>query len=235
MMFNCMVVDDEAVSRKIVQKFIENTSFLSLQHVSENAIEANNFLQENQVDILFLDVEMPEMTGMELLKVLDRNIEVILITSNKEYAVEAFDESVTDYLVKPIDYSRFLKAVNKVKEKLELRHDNPEGTEESSTGNIYVKTDSKIVKVNLSEVLYVEALADYVIINTETSKHIVHSTMKGLEQRLPENMFARVHRSYIVNIDRIDSLEDQTVIIKKKIIPIGASYRSNFLKRLNFL
>ncbi len=225
-----MVVDDESVSRNIVKHYIEKTPFLSFKYECVSAIDALNVLENDFIDVIFLDVEMPEMSGMELIKSLKEPYEIILITSAKDYAIEAFDHSVTDYLVKPIEYGRFLRAANKAKRNIELKYE-----KKDSTTDIFVRSDSKQVKIKLADILYIEALADYIIIITESNRFIVHSTMKGIEKRLPETTFSRVHRSYIINQDKIDSLEDMTVIINKKVIPIGASYKDSFLKRLNFL
>ena len=227
-----MVVDDDQTSRQIVEHYVKKTNFLRLEHVCESGIDASNILMEEDVDVLFLDVEMPEMSGMDLLKTIDNSIEVIMITSARDYAPEAFEAAVTDYLVKPIEYTRFLKAVTKAKENIEAFQ---RKLKDGDQNNIYVKTDSKIVKITMDNILFIEALADYVVINTEKKKYIVHSTMKGIEKRLPERMFARVHRSYIVNVSQIEALEDNTIQILDKSIPIGASYKDNFLSRLNFL
>lgn len=232
MKLKCMVVDDDQTSRQIVEHYVKKTNFLRLDHVCENAIDASNILMEEDVDVLFLDVEMPEMSGMDLLKTIDNSIEVIMITSARDYAPEAFEAAVTDYLVKPIEYSRFLKAVTKAKENIEAFQ---RKLKDSDQNNIYVKTDSKVVKITLNNILFIEALADYVVINTPKKKYIVHSTMKGIEKRLPERLFARVHRSYIVNVDHIEALEDNSILILDKSIPIGASYKDNFMSRLNFL
>lgn len=232
MKLKCMVVDDDQTSRQIVEHYVKKTNFLRLDHVCESAIDASNILMEEDVDILFLDVEMPEMSGMDLLKTIDNSIEVIMITSARDYAPEAFEAAVTDYLVKPIEYSRFLKAVTKAKENIEAFQ---RKLKDGDQNNIYVKTDSKVVKITLNNILFIEALADYVVINTEKKKYIVHSTMKGIEKRLPDRYFARVHRSYIVNVDHIEALEDNSIVIRDKSIPIGASYKDNFMSRLNFL
>jgi DNA-binding LytR/AlgR family response regulator len=226
----CMIVDDDVLSRNIVKYFIENTEYLKLSHICSNAIEASNILKTEEIDILYLDVEMPEMSGLELLAVLEKPVEVILITSVKDYAVEAFEYRVTDFLVKPVEYSRFLKATQKAKENIELQNRNNDKED-----HFYVKSDFKIVKINFNELNFVEALADYVIINTTNNKYIVHSTMKGIEQKLPKNIFVRVHRSFIVNFNKIESIEDLSIKIDKKVIPIGASYKDNFMNKLNFL
>ncbi|MES2732476.1 MAG: LytTR family DNA-binding domain-containing protein [Bacteroidota bacterium] len=227
---NCIIVDDEEMSRNIVKHFVEQTANLSLLQVFSDAIEASNFLQENPVDVLFLDIEMPEMSGIDLLKVLTNKPDVVLITSKTDRAVEAFEYSVTDYLVKPITYPRFLQAVAKVKEK---RDSKPTLSEPPS--DIYIRTDSKIVKVNLKDLLYVEALADYVMLHTLSNRYIAHSTMKGIERKLTPKEFIRIHRSYIINMAKIDAIEDLSVLINKKYIPIGTSYKDSFIKKLNIL
>ncbi len=226
----CIIVDDEELSRNTLKHFVEKTDFLELVAVCPNAIEANNLLAKEDIDLMFLDVSMPELTGIEFIKSLDNPPLVILVTSSTEHAVEAFEYNVLDYLVKPAEYARFLKAVNKAKEKYEAIQVGNENSNE-----IFVKSDFKIVRINLDDVLFVEALADYVIINTVNGKYIVHSTMKGMESKLPNNKFIRVHRSYIVNLNRIDSIEDSCVVITKKIIPIGASHKDGLMARLKFL
>jgi DNA-binding LytR/AlgR family response regulator len=223
----CLIVDDEKMSRQIISHFIERTEGLELVKVCESAIEAANFLQQNAVDVVFLDIEMPEMSGMDLIKSLEIIPQVVLITSRTDYAIEAFEHNVVDYLVKPVEYARFVKAVAKVRENLQ--------TQQTEAEDLYVKSESKIVKINLKELLYVEALADYVILHTSAQKYIVHSTMKGIEKRLPEKNFIRIHRSYIVNTDKIEHIEDLSVVINKKYLPIGNSYKDAFMKRLNIL
>ncbi len=232
MELNCMVVDDELVSRSIVNRYIENTNFLNLQFECSNGIEAVNILQEPEadVDLIYLDIEMPEMSGMEFLQSIDRAQEIIVTTSAEDYAVKAFERSVTDYLVKPFEYSRFLKASVKAKDNIEALNRKNERQHD-----IYVKCDSKLIKIDLKDIFYIEALADYVIFVTNQGKHIVHYTMKGIEKRLPGSYFARVHRSYIVNTNKIENLQDLAININGKSIPIGASYKENFMERLNFL
>ncbi|WP_045113558.1 LytR/AlgR family response regulator transcription factor [Microscilla marina] len=232
---NCMIVDDEDISRKVVEHFVEKTDSLTLKHLCDNAIDAINILKKDKsVDILFLDVEMPEMTGLELVAALkSTSICIVLITSKMEYAVEAFEYNVTDYIIKPINYPRFLKAVARVEEQLQGQSQSGNDTELSA---LFVKTDYKIVKIELEEVSYIEALSDYVIIYCGDKKYVVHSTMKGIEKKLaPAKNFLRVHRSYIVNKQHIESIQDLYVEIGGKSIPIGRSYKNNFIKNLNIL
>lgn len=227
-----MVVDDDPLARKLVRHYIEKTDFLSLNYELSSPLEAMNILvkEDADVDLLFLDIQMPEMTGLELMESLDKSYQIIFITSEEQYAVRAFENSVVDYLVKPFEYPRFLKAATKGKENLEAL----QRFVEKQT-HVFVKCDGKLVRVELSDLLYVEALADYVIFNTKKGKHIVHYTMKGIEKRLPGNSFARVHRSFIVNMNNIRHLEEMNILIEDKNIPVGASYKDKFIKKLNLL
>jgi DNA-binding LytR/AlgR family response regulator len=225
-----MIVDDDEMSRSIIRHYIEKTKPLVLQHECSTAMEASNLLKEGDTDIIYLDIEMPGMTGMDLIKTLELEYEIILITSVKEHAVEAFEKSVTDFLVKPIEYSRFLAATEKAKKNIEnLQKQNEQQKE------IYVRSDAKFIRLELSKIVMVEALADYVVFFAENKKHIVHYTMKGIEKKLPPSSFSRVHRSYIVNTNKIDGLEDNSILINGRIVPVGASYRDQFLAKLNFL
>jgi DNA-binding LytR/AlgR family response regulator len=227
---NCLIVDDEEMSRNMVKHFVEQTESLNLVGICSDGVEASGVLNKTDIDLVFLDIEMPGMTGYELIKSLTNPPEIILITAKKEHAAEAFEYRVTDYLVKPITYPRFLQAISRVKENLEGLENN-----KSKSTELYVRTDSKIVKVSFSDVTYIEALADYIMIFTNNNKYIVHSTMKGFQSRLPSDQFVRVHRSYIVNKDKIESIENLFIVINKKFIPIGASYKDDFMKKLNLL
>jgi DNA-binding LytR/AlgR family response regulator len=226
----CAIVDDEEMSRKNIEQLVKRVSDLKLVVVCKDAIEASNALRNENVDLVFLDVEMPEMTGIELIKSLKHKPEIVLVTSKENYAVEAFEYDVADYIVKPATYERFLKAYDRVKVRMTT-------DDENSVNNdaVFVKVDSQLVKVKTSDILWVEAFGDYVNINTEHDKFIVHSTMKGMENKLSPEQFLRVHRSYIVRLEKIKAIEETIIIIGKKLIPIGDSYRSSLMKRLNML
>ena len=234
MALNCMVVDDDKMSRLVINKFIEKTDFLTLSHDLDNTKEASDILlgeSSNDVDVVFLDIEMPGMSGLELVRSLQNAYNVILVTSKPEYAIEAFEDAVADYLVKPVEYERFLKAANKVKDNLEK-----EKILAEKEDHIYAKSDGKLYRLAYKDILFVEALADYVIFNTESGrKHIVHHTMKGIEKRLPESIFSRVHRSYIINRNKINRIEDLQVYIGEKNFSIGASYKESLMDKFNLL
>ena len=225
-----IIVDDEELSRNIIQNFVDKTDNLESLAQCEDGIQASNFLAKKEIDIIFLDIEMPEMSGMDLIKSLSKPPMVILITSKKEHAIEAFEYNVVDYVLKPFDYARFSKAVNKAREIYRQSHESAE-----DDADIYVRVDSRLVKIKASEVYWIEALGDYIVINTEDSKYIVHNTMKGIESKLSPDKFLRVHRSYIVRLERIETLDESVIVIKQKIIPIGGTYKSRLMNRLNMV
>ncbi len=228
MNLKCLIVDDDEMARATIKHYVEQTDFLEIGAICEDALEASKILKEKKIDIIFLDVEMPNMTGLDLLES-DINLPyVILVTSKSEYAVDAFEHNVVDYLLKPIKYSRFLKAVNRVRE-------DDEQLEEVNDDEVFVKTDLKYVKIRFSGIKFVEAMADYVVIHIGNTKHIVHSTMKGMEKKFPSDKFVRIHRSFIVNMDMVDSIENGNAMVDNVRIPIGASYKNEFMSRLRLL
>lgn len=233
MLLNCMVVDDDEISRLVLKQFIEKTDFLTLSHEFDNAKDASDILlgqSSNEVDVVFLDVEMPEMTGIDLIQQLETAYNVIMVTAKEEYAVDAFKGSVADYLIKPPEYERFLEAAQKVQDRL-----SKERVLAEQEDYIFVKSDGKYFRLAHQDILYIEALADYVIFNLEKTRHIVHCTMKRVEKRLPASKFSRIHRSYIVNRDRIEKIEDLHAHIGKKALAIGASYKDRLMKKINML
>ena len=232
----CLVVDDDPLSVQIVLNCIANTPFLAAEGSFTNPVEAAEALRTQPVDLLFLDVEMPLLSGIELLGTLQHPPMVVLITSSKDYAVQAFEHAVVDYLVKPVSYARFLQAAQKARERADSQADaSLEATETAvpDADFTFVKVDNKLVRVNFDEVRYVEALGDYVHIVTGQSKLIVYSTMKAAEGKFPSGRFLRVHRSFIVNFDRIQALEDNSVLVEGKLIPVGQTYLRDVMQRLN--
>lgn len=224
----CIIVDDDEFSRLVIRKCVERTDSLELLGVCSSAIEAVNFIQEHDVDLIFLDIEMPEMSGIDFIQSLTDVPLVILITSKKEYAVEAFEHDVIDYIVKPVEYPRFIKAVDKAANIHDSAHMN-----DGDKDHIFIKKDSRLVRLKLSDILYVEALADYVNIITEEGRFVILSTMKAMEGKLPNSEFARTHRSFIIRLDKIEAIEENVVAMGGKSIPISRSYKDNVMKRIN--
>lgn len=233
MKLNCMIVDDDEMSRKVLINHIQKTEYIELAHTCTSAIEANNILKADQdVDIIFLDIEMPEMNGIEFLKNLPNHADyhVILTTGKEAYALEAFEYFVVDYLVKPIQYSRFVKAVDKV---IKLMGENAGKADHEF---LFVRSNHKIFKIPPKDIEYIEALSDYILIHTIDKKYVVHATMRSIEEKLkPFKIFARIHRSYIVNLERMESIQELSLFIGGKTIPIGRSYKPEFLDKLDIL
>lgn len=227
----CLVVDDDPLSVQVVENCIASTPFLTSIGSCESAVAAAEVLRTQEVDLLFLDVEMPLMSGIDLLNTLQNPPLVVLITSSKQYAVEAFEHHVVDYLVKPVSYARFLKAAQRALEATQARP--AEAVVPADADFTFMKVDTKLVKVLFDEVRYVEALGDYVHIVTGQSKLIVYSTMKAVEEKFPDTLFVRVHRSFIVNLKRVQAIEDNNIIIDSKHIPIGQTYMREVFQRLN--
>ncbi|MFW5886554.1 MAG: LytR/AlgR family response regulator transcription factor [Bacteroidota bacterium] len=232
---NCIIIDDDKLSRRIIEEFIEKTEFLELNQSFSSAIEAINYLKNNDnINIIFLDIEMPEMTGIDFLNTLNSNQQVIIISSKGEYALNAFEYDVTDYLLKPISYSRFFKAIDKAYKRFYKEKIDSVGNDE-----IFIKKNSTFIRLKYEEILWIEALENYVVFNTFKDKFMIHFTLKAIEQKLPQKKFVRVHRSYIVNLSNINILEDNSIIINvadgKKSIPIGKLYKDKLMNDLNIM
>lgn len=230
MKMRCIIVDDDRMAIRLLTQMVEKTNSLELLKTFDDSAAAMDFISAEDVDLVFLDVEMPGMTGLEMIKVLADPPAIILVSSKREYALDGFDLEVADFLLKPPTYARFRQAVAKV----EAEQPNASGLQFRGDF-IFVKSDSLLVKVRIDDVLWVEALADYVALVTPEKRYICHSTMKSIEARLPADDFARVHRSYITRLDRIDAIEDNTIHIGTKLIPVGGTYRDRLLAKLDFL
>ena len=225
----CLVVDDDELSRTMIEHLLAQHGGLTLVGSCESAIAAAKVLREEVVDLLFLDVEMPGMTGLELMKSMDVRPQVILVTAKEEYAIEAFDVDVTDYLLKPVTYARFLKAVQRAERQASLAEASEASQEQEY---VFIKAEGRLIKVYLADIQWIAAQGDYMMVHTREHKYLMHGTMKSMEKKLPPHDFARVHRSYIVRIDQIEDIEDTTIVIQRKVIPIGGSYKDALLKRL---
>lgn len=227
-MINTIIVDDEPLALEILEAHIENIPEINLVAKCGNAIEANNALREHEVDLMFLDIQMPQLTGVEFLRSLSNPPLAIFTTAYAEYAVEGFELEATDYLLKPISFERFLKAVNKVIDKFKNERTATISIDRSNDF-FFVKSDKKMMKVYYRDILYIEGLKDYVIIRTETGRVITLQTMKSLVEKLPSAIFQRIHRSYILNLNKLKAIEGNMVeLVEKgqtKMIPIGKNYR----------
>jgi len=230
---NCIIVDDNMMARMAMKKLVEQVRDISMVAECENAMEAYNYVNRSPVDLLLLDIEMPGMTGIELTKNLGKKSPFIIFTTAKtNYAVDAFELNVVDYLVKPIEPARFLKAIERVKEAIES---NKEEVEVKDKEFVFIKDNGVLKKVSAEDILYLEAMGDYVKIFTAQKFHIVHATLKSIEEKLPSLKFMRVHRSYIVALNKIDFIEEGVININNAAIPVADAYKNFLTRRLNLL
>ena len=230
-MMKCLVVDDDKLSRGILEDLISDTSSLELVASCDDPIKAFNIIKESKIDLLFLDIEMPKMDGISMLKALSPLPQVILVTSHDEYAVESYEYDVTDFVKKPISTARFLKAV----EKANKRFNTDVSLFTTKGETIFIKSDSKLVQINTHKIFWIEALGNYMRVITEDGKYTILSTMKDVANKLPSDEFVRVHRSFIVRLDKIESIEDNYIVINNNQINIGKAYKEGLSGKLNLL
>lgn len=225
-MLKCAIVDDEQPARKLISEYIKKVPSLTLVGEYKNPMEAMSVIATEQVDLLFLDIQMPGLTGLEFIKTLNKKPNIILTTAYSKYALESYDLNVADYLLKPIAFDRFLRAVNKV------LNNNPAPTSPPAEKHLIVKSDGQTHRIGLNEISYIEGLREYVSIHTLGGQIITLESLKNLESVLPESTFCRVHKSFIVNISLVKSHSNHDLMIGTKKIPIGMSYRDDVLSKL---
>jgi DNA-binding LytR/AlgR family response regulator len=232
---NCMILDDDDLSRRILEEFIHKTEGLKLKYSCSDPVECINILKrDNGVELIFLDIELPQMSGMDFMDSMLSQPQVVIFSCKEQYAVESYNYDVTDYLLKPVTYKRFLQSVDKV-----IKRSKDKPSDLMGGNEIFIKKNSTLVRLKYDEILWIEALENYVIFNTFKDKFTIHFTMKAIEQKLPPRKFTRVHRSYIVNTSRIEVIEDNSVIVRTdeapKSIPIGKSYKERLMKDINLI
>jgi DNA-binding LytR/AlgR family response regulator len=224
----CLIVEDEPLARNLITDYVRKVPYLQLIKACANPLEAMEVMRTTAVDLLFLDVQMPEITGISFLKSLQKKPMVVLTTAYSEYALEGYELDITDYLLKPITFERFLKAVDKVNQRMSGVAASDKPQVEASSTFIFVKDGTKLVRIRWDEILYVEGLKDYVTIHTKHQKVITLQRLKVLEEQLPADKFIRVHNSFIIAVDAIHSINKDKVQIGEALIPIGDSYRKAF-------
>lgn len=232
---NCIIVDDDKISCKIIEGYVQKYSTLNLAGTYNDAVEARNILtRRRDIDLIFLDIMMPEMNGFDFIGSLESPPNIIVISSAEEHALRAFEFSVVDYLLKPITYARFCKAIDKAERYFGRKEPSASGDEE-----IFIKSGSSLIKLKIRDIVYVEALENYVTLNTSDDKYTIHFTMKAIESQLPSGIFVRVHRSFIVNKTMIQSIRENTLELNLgntvKSIPVGKSYRDTLLGEINVM
>ena len=231
---SCVIVDDETMARVVLASFVDKIPNLELVKSCKNAMEAFEVVNQQKIDIFFLDINMPDISGLSLAKTINQKSKIIFTTAYREYAVDGFNLQAVDYLLKPIPFDRFLQAINRYFEGVYFI-ENEIKTEESTLKNdfIFVRSERKMVKINFDEILYIESLSDYIKIYLADKISTTRETISNIETKLPTNNFLRIHRSYIVNLKKVVSYTNEFVEIGKKAIPISRTYKENVLKKLN--
>jgi len=224
----CIITDDEPFARKGLQGYVEKIGFLDLKGVCEDALQLSDMLQKQPADLLFLDIQMPHITGVEFIRALPHPPKVIFTTAFEQYALQGFELDVIDYLLKPISYDRFLKAAWKARDYFALREKKGDAT----TPYMFAKSNGKLEKINFDEILFIEAMENYAAIHIENRKIIIHTTFKALLEKLPANRFIQTHKSYIVAIDRVESIDGNTIHIQKHRVPISKYMREAVLGQI---
>ena len=232
MTLNCIIIDDEPLARKGLREYIADLDFLNLIGDFDSPVKATELLSKGSTHLLFLDIEMPKITGLDFFKSLKNAPPVIFTTAYPQYALDGFELNALDYLVKPISFERFLKAVLKAKEYFEVRHHNAETVEQNKDAYFFIKADNKLVKIFFEEILFVEALQNYVTIHTADKKFITYLTFKSVEEYLPADQFIKTHKSYIVSASKINSIEGNDIRIGNHHIPISRNEKEDVMERL---
>lgn len=231
-MIKCIVIDDEPWALALMEDYVRKTPFFELCYSTTNPIEAINFLHENKIDLVFSDIQMKELTGIQLMKIAGEKCRYILTTAYSEYAMEGYEHNVLDYLLKPITYERFLKAATKAKDYFSAAITVPDH-EAIKKEFIFLKTDNRLVRLLLEDILFIEGLRDYISVQTKTDKLIVLENLKNLENELPGNLFMRVHKSFIVALHKIEVIERNRIFIGDYTIPIGDTYKAEFFSAID--
>ena len=235
---NCIIIDDEATSRTIIGELCSSYKNLNVVEVFSNAIEAIKYLNQNKTDLIFLDIHMHDFNGFDFIRTLKDPPFIILTTSDAEFAIQAFEyDCIVDYIVKPIKPERFKKSIQKVEGKLNEKVTATITDKEKlqTVDDFYVNINKRLIKIDIQSIYLVEAKGDYIYLKTDNKNYTVHSTLKKIEEKLPDHMFLKIHRSYIININKIIDIEDNSVLIEKDVVPVSRSNRPELMKRLNLL
>ena len=225
----CIIVDDEPLAREGLELKVQRVPFLQLEGLFANATDAFNYLHQNDIDLIFLDIQMPDLTGLDLLRSIKNPPQVIFTTAYSEYALEGFELDATDYLLKPISLNRFLKAVNKAKDLHDLKTQQPTSIEAIQEDYVYIKADRQYNKVFFKDIIYIEGMRNYVIIHTLHERILPAINLKNIFQQLPPTTFARINKSYVINVDFIEKVLTDFVLIHGKELPLGKLYKEAFI------
>ena len=235
-MITYLIIDDEYIAHDIIKGYCDLLPNMQLMKSCYDGLEAFEYLSKNEVDLIFLDIHMPDFTGFDFIQTLKNPPQVILTTSDNNFAIEAFEYNcIVDYLLKPISFPRFEKAISKAEQGYNNSKVNGISVQDSSENDLYVNIDRRLIKIDIPSIYLVEAKGDYINVKTSEQNYTVHSTLKKIEEKLPDHLFLKVHRSYIINVKEIIDIEDNSVLIKKDLVPVSRSNRPELMKRLNLL
>ena len=231
-MLYCIIIDDEPLARKGLKEYVQDVDFLQCEGEFENPLKAMDTLMKQKIDLIFLDIQMPKITGLEFIKTLSHPPLVIFTTAYPHYAVEGFELNAVDYLLKPFSFERFWKAVIKAKNQAEASRQLLAGESKLEQGHFFIKSDSKLIKIKYEDILFVEALQNYVTIHTKDKKHIAYLTFKSVEENLPQDQFLKIHKSFIVAISKIESIEGNEIRIGSHSLPISRTSKDAVMERI---
>lgn len=220
----CIIVDDEPLAVQLLENYVQKIPFLNLVFTSNNPVTVLEYIQNNEADLIFLDIQMPQLSGINFMKIAGEQLKYILTTAYSEYALEGYEHNVIDYLLKPISFERFSKSTLKAQEHFQIK--------DSGISHFFVKSSGQQNRINFDDISFIESIKDYVNIKTENKEHIVLETLKSLENQLPDH-FLRVHKSFIINLNKIQTIDGKNIqLVSEKIIPIGETYKSDFLLKI---
>ncbi len=232
----CIIIDDEAAARAVVSQLCEQVPDLDVIEEFDNAIDALKFLNQQNIDVVFLDIHMPGFTGVDFVQTLKNPPKIVLTTSDTNFAIAAYEyEAIVDYLVKPITLERFEKSIQKIKNTAVRPVSKAENVASDTEKDLYINIDRRLIKLKIDDILLIEAKGDYIEVKTDTEDYRVHNTLKSIKEKLPEKTFLQIHRSYIINFTKIIDIEDNSVLIAKNVVPISRSNRPELMRRLNLL
>ncbi|MEJ7671752.1 MAG: LytTR family DNA-binding domain-containing protein [Chitinophagaceae bacterium] len=233
MNLTCIVVDDEPLARKVITEYIADTDFIELIGEAENSLKAMNLIATKKVDLIFLDIQMPKISGIEFLKINKNLPMVVFTTAFPEYAIEGYELDVIDYLIKPITYERFLKAAVKARDFFTIKSQAQSNKISNDANYFFIKCDNKLEKILFDDIFFIEGMSNYITLHTKIRKFITYLTMRSLIERLPEKLFIQIHKSYVVSISKIDRLDINEVWINDKALPISKSFKDQLMQSIN--
>ena len=231
MKIKCIIIDDEHLAISVIENHLKNFDHIEIVETFDNPLKAYRILEQEKIDLIFLDINMPQMTGFAFLENLSHKPLIVITTAYREYAVKSFELNVLDYLVKPIPFNRFLKTINKVYQQVYVANASADASLQQEP-HIFIKANKKLLKINLNDILYIESLKDYIKVTTTLGDYVVHKSLTAITEELPQSNFIRIHRSYTISINKIIALEGNTIEISNRNIPIGRNYTKQVKERI---